>query len=65
MRIQGHIARITKCPNVATSNFTIKLESTTEIIDRLLLANRQAPWKATGPADDSGTDTGTGTTTDI
>ena len=42
------------------------MESTTEIMDRLLLANRQAPWKATGPSGtttDTDTDTDTGTDT--
>jgi hypothetical protein len=43
----------------AVTNFTVKLEATTDIIDRLLLVPRQAPWKATGP---SGTSTDTGTT---
>ena len=51
------------------SNYVVKLESTTQIIDRLLLVPRQAPWKATGPegtADDTTTtDTGTGTTIEI
>jgi hypothetical protein len=65
MKREHHVRLVSKRPSAAQiSNFQIKLESTTDIIDRLLLAPRQAPWKATGPSG-NGTDTGTDTTTDI
>ena len=63
----NHLKTVSRTPEKAQiSNFQIKMESTTEIIDRLLLANRQAPWKATGPSGDidDTTDTGTDTGTD-
>ncbi|HOV32421.1 MAG TPA: hypothetical protein PLX23_03560 [Candidatus Hydrogenedens sp.] len=60
MKKGKHIIRITVTPSLAQiSNFQIKLQATTDIIDRLLLVPRQAPWKATGPT--GGT---TGTTTE-
>ncbi len=69
MKHKSHIKTVSLAPEKAQiSNFQVKMESTTEIIDRLLLANRQAPWKATGPSGsvddttDTGTDTGTDTT---
>lgn len=62
MKQHGHLWTITKNPSVAQSNFSIKLEGTTDIIDRLLLAPRQAPWKATGPSGDGTDTTDTGTT---
>jgi len=63
MRTKRHLNMISQAPNCAQiSNFQIKLESTTEIIDRLLLVPRQQPWKATGPSG-TGTDTTTGTVT--
>ena len=68
MKRKSHLKTVSRTPEKAQiSNFQIKMESTTEIIDRLLLANRQAPWKATGPSGtttdtDTGTDTGTDTT---
>jgi len=56
-----HIAAVSRVPATAQiSNYQIKLESTTEIIARLLLVPRQQPWKATGP---SGTTTGTTSST--
>jgi len=59
---QVHFRHITRTPERAQlSNFQAKLESTTAIIDRLLLGGRQAPWKASGPTGDGGgTDTGGG-----
>ena len=64
--MKRHISSISRAPESAQiSNFQAKLESTTAIIDRLLLAGRQQPWKATGPSGDGdGTDTGTDTNTD-
>lgn len=65
--MKRHLRSVTRTPELAQiSNFQAKLESTTAIIDRLLLAGRQQPWKATGPSGDgtgtdTGTDTGTGT----
>jgi len=66
MRKQMHIRPITQTPGVAQTNFTVKLEGITEIIDRLLLAGRQAPWKTPFPVGgaDGDTDTSTDTFTD-
>lgn len=67
--MKKHCSTITRRrgAQLAATNFTVKLEGTTAIIDRLLLIPRQQPWKATGPAGDSGdtTDTDTDTTTDL
>jgi hypothetical protein len=60
MHREKHLLLITRAPEKAQSNLQIKLEGTTAIIDRLLLVDRQAPWKATGPSDGDGTDGGTG-----
>lgn len=63
-----HLKPITVVPAVAQiSNLQIKLEGTTQIIDRMLLADRQAPWKTgfrifPGVED---TDTGTDPTTNL
>lgn len=40
-----HIVQITKTPAVGQTTLALKLDSTIEIVDRLLLAQRQAPWK--------------------
>lgn len=62
MEKKRHIKNLTHRPSRAQiSNFQIKLQATTDIIDRLLLAHRQAPWKATGPSEEI-TETETGTT---
>lgn len=54
-----HLRLISKTPAAAQSNLQVKLEGTTIMIDRILLADRQAPWKNTGSiGDDDGTDTG-------
>jgi len=67
MKHSKHIHPVTRTPDLAqVSNLQIKLEGTTAIIDRLLLVDRQAPFKATGPTDGDGTgDTGTGVGTEI
>lgn len=57
-----HLRSISKAPVTAQSNFEIKLEAMTMIIDRLLLLDRQIPWKSSGPGDaepgdDNGGDT--------
>lgn len=63
--MKRHVKTISRAVEPAQiSNFQIKMEAISAIIDRLLLVPRQAPWKATGP---SGTATdvitgGTGTT---
>lgn len=50
MKKRKHTKKITNIPTHAqASNFQIKLQATSDIIDRLLLIPRQAPWKATGP----------------
>jgi hypothetical protein len=60
-----HMAAVSRVPATAQiSNYQIKLESTTAIIDRLLLVPRQQPWKSTGPSGTTtDTNTGTGTST--
>lgn len=61
MKRDRHITPITRVPASAqVSNFQIKLQATTDIIDRLLLIPRQAPWKATGPTEET-----TGTNTNV
>ena len=58
-----HLAPVTQRPEHAQiSNFQIKLEFTTAVVDRLLLADRQSAWKI---VPGSGTDTDTDTGTDI
>jgi len=54
MRRKTHLKPTTCKPQVAQTNLAIKLEGTTEIIDRLLLANRQRPWKTGGPFGEGG-----------
>lgn len=67
MKHHTHFKSVSKAPFLAQSTTEIKLAATTEIIDRLLLAQRQAAWKASGPGDadtsDTGTDTGGDTNT--
>lgn len=61
MRKQAkHITLLTRTPSVAQTTLQIKLEGTTEMIDRLLLIDRQRPWKATGPTGDTDDTTDTG-----
>jgi hypothetical protein len=62
MRSSKHLQPLTRQPGVAATNLQIKLESTTEIIDRLLLVPRQAMWKAVGEGSFGGTTTTGGTT---
>ena len=62
MHIFKHLSLVTQRPEHAQiSNFQIKLEFTTAVIDRLLLADRQSAWQI---VPGTGTDTGTGTGTD-
>jgi len=67
MRLLKHLSLVTQRPEHAQiSNFQIKLEFTTAVIDRLLLADRQSAWKIIpGAGTGTGTDTGTDTITDI
>lgn len=60
-----HMAAVSRVPVTAQiSNYQIKLESTSAIIDRLLLVPRQQPWKSTGPSGTtSGTNSGTSSST--
>ena len=59
-----HLRPISKtCPAVAASSLEIKLTSKIEIIDRLLLAQRQAAWKVPYPTGGGITTDTTGTTT--
>ncbi|MBP8132064.1 MAG: hypothetical protein KA184_20985 [Candidatus Hydrogenedentes bacterium] len=65
MKREWHCRPVTRIRGVAqASNYIVKLESTTQIIDRLLLVPRQAPWKSTGPSGEGGTDTITDTGVD-
>ena len=49
MKLNGHLRLISKAPTAAQSNFAIKLTGTLDIIDTLLLAQRQSQWKAFFP----------------
>lgn len=62
--MKRHVKTISRAVEPAQiSNFQIKMEAISAIIDRLLLVPRQAPWKATGPSGTiSDVTTGTGTT---
>ncbi len=70
MKAIRHLTAVSRVPATAQiSNYQIKLESTTAIIDRLLLVPRQQPWKSTGPSgstsstgSNTSTSTGTGLT---
>lgn len=44
-----HVKPITQVPSVAANTIQIKLQGMTDIIDRLLLAQRQFAWKAPFP----------------
>ena len=44
-----HVRPVTQLPSVATNTITIKLEGMTDIIDRLLLAQRQFSFKTPFP----------------
>ncbi|HNZ49032.1 MAG TPA: hypothetical protein PLZ53_04335 [Candidatus Hydrogenedentes bacterium] len=62
MRKLTHIKVLTETPEQAQiSNFQVKLEFTSSVIDRLLLADRQVAWKIIpGQGTDTDTDiTGT------
>ena len=66
MRDSKHCAPVSRlrAGQPAATNFTVKLEATTEIIDRLLLVPRQAPWKIVpAPGSDTDTDIDTGVDT--
>ncbi len=53
-----HVRPVTQKPEQAQiSNFQVKLDFTTAVIDRLLLADRQRPWKIV-PGDGAGVDVG-------
>lgn len=46
MRTFNHVRLVTQTPEQAQiSNFQVKLDFTTAVIDRLLLVDRQSPWK--------------------
>jgi hypothetical protein len=62
--MKRHLCTMSKLPSVAqVSNFQIKLDSTSAIIDTILLVPRQIPWKATPYLAGTGTSTDTTTTT--
>ncbi len=53
-----HVRPVTQLPSVAANTIAIKLQGVTDIIDRLLLAQRQFNWKtpdAGGGGDGDGT----------
>lgn len=58
MRLYSHLRLITKAPDTAQTNFAVKLQGTLDIVDTLLMAQRQARWKAFfpegGPEGESG-----------
>jgi len=64
MSLKTHIRSITKTPTTAQTNFAIKLQGTLDIVDTLLLAQRQSQWKAFFPVGgaegEAPTDTDTG-----
>lgn len=62
-----HIRGISQtAPAAAATSLEIKLNATIEIVDRLLLAQRQAAWKTPFPTGGAeGTSTDTGVTPDI
>lgn len=66
MKLNSHLRLITKAPVTAQTNFAIKLQGTLDIVDTLLLAQRQSQWKAFFPdggaegESGGGTDGGTG-----
>lgn len=66
MSLNSHLRMISKAPATAQTNFAIKLQGTLDIVDTLLLAQRQTQWKAffpSGGAEGTPADTGgTGTT---
>ena len=62
MKLNEHLRLISKAPTAAQSNFAIKLTGTLDIIDTLLLAQRQSQWKAFFPADGADGESGGGTT---
>jgi hypothetical protein len=64
MRVRLHIRPISCTPDLAQSNFQIKLESVTSIIDTLMLATRAAPWKVFDFSGEAGTTDTTDTTGD-
>jgi len=60
-----HIMAMTKAPaSAVTSPLVVKVNGALDIIDRLLLAQRQAQWKVPFPNGGTDTDTGTDTGTD-
>ncbi len=60
MRTLKHVRPVTRKPEQAqVSNFQIKLDFTTSVIDRLLLVDRQRHWKAVpGPGNGIDNDIG-------
>jgi len=49
MSLNPHLRSITKTPATGQTNFAIKLQGTLDIVDTLLLAQRQSRWKAFFP----------------
>ena len=61
MKLSSHLRYISKAPTAAQTNFAIKLQGTLDIVDTLLLSQRQARWKAffpEGGAEGESPDTG-------
>ncbi len=62
--MKRHVREISQRPEAAQiSNLQIKLESTTTMIDQLLLVYRQQPWKAIGPTGNGSSNSSSSNTT--
>jgi hypothetical protein len=62
--MKTHLRFVSKAPTCAQTNFQIKLQGVLDIADTLLLAQRQAPWKAFFPVGGPEGESGGGGTTD-
>ncbi len=62
MKHLGTVSRTS--PQLAALPLEVKLNGALDIIDRLLLAQRQAPWKTPFPIDNNADDSNTDTNTD-
>ena len=60
-----HCQAITRLPEIAQTGTAVKLGAIVEIMDAILLAQRQSPWKVFFPPGyEADTTDGTGTTTE-
>ena len=49
-----HVELLTRTPELAQTMYQVKLDASVQIVDRLLLAQRQAAWKTPFPLDFEG-----------